>query len=125
MLYRVDWTSDANGECELLLDGRNGTPQLSGLLDRLVTFSGAERAPEADYDVYVRDMAGNDLLSGAGENRPVSLKVTWMALADDVVVDLAVHEAVRLVIANAGPSRDGTIGIYLLGTEQRQCAIRS
>lgn len=102
----LSWTSDS---VDGSVDG--DTESIDGLIHRVVTNPSAT-APDDNYNVYLRDSDGWDVLTSTvgaaqGENRDETN-------TESIVLDppAAVSGPLTLAIDTAGNSKNGTITIY-------------
>ena len=99
----ASWSSDSgDGSVDGALEA------IDGLVYRIVTNPGAT-APTADYDVYLNDVDGYDILAAGGVDRHTS--TTECVILDPPV---AVSGVLTLDINSAGNSKIGTVVIYYI-----------
>jgi len=109
------WFTIADGTAELCL-GDGHQPEMIGILDRLETVPHPTDAPNDNYDVYLYDRLGNDLLHGCGANRDTANAETaaiYRSLGTTGHVYVPVSGWSRFRVENAGAYHGGIAIIYL------------
>jgi hypothetical protein len=107
----VWWESDANGDAEALME-------VTGRITTIVTNPDIGAAPTDNYDVTLTDQHGHDVLAGLVVNRDTAASEAvriWRAspATDRHQATYIVHDVIRLVIANAGDSKRGSVHVFL------------
>lgn len=102
-VVRITLTSDASGDDSI-------TETLHGLLVRCVS-NPSVTAPTADWDFYLNDVDGVDLLAGGGVDRHTSTS-EMAALPNNFPV--RIDGAVTIVGANMGNAKIADVVLYLL-----------
>jgi len=104
------WTAHTDGVVAAATDGCETAGDYTGEIVRLVTVPGTvDDAPDADYDVYVRDEDGTDVLMAGGVNRHTSN--TEQVLGTSLGVVCA--SKLTLYVSGAGASNKGTVHLYI------------
>jgi hypothetical protein len=101
------WTSE-NGGGDAGKAGKTTTNAYSGEVIRLVTDPGST-APTDNYDVYVYDEDGMDVLMGAGVDRDTA--DTEQVLASSL--GCVANDKLTFYVENAGDAKVGKIYLYI------------
>lgn len=120
----IAWTSPATNASAptpgVVSVNSNTTKCLRGEILRAVFTSTASAMPSNNYDVYLYDEQGIDVLAGLGVdvqtnvNRSVFPGVMRNAGGSGSnAVPFVVNETLQLVVTNCQPSKSGTVIIYL------------
>lgn len=110
-MYKLKWVwvSHTDGTAT----GTTGfvtTKAISGVCQRLVTIpAGGAAAPDADYDVYILDEDGYDILMAGGLNRHTANTEQVAASSLGVVA----NDKLTLSITGAGSANGGTVILYI------------
>lgn len=105
--YTWDWEADAGGNYS-----SSTSVYVTGYVEQVLfnPDSGTSQ-PSANYDIYVVDAQGADLLNGDGENQGnVSGATSYRTpLTWDDTFFLLVNEAIGILIQNAGAGKAGVV----------------
>jgi len=104
------WVSHTDGKVATATAGAASTGYYDGKLITLTTVPGAAGlAPDDNYDVYLYDADGVDVLAGGGLNRSTSATqhVTFTSLG------AVAGSQLTLYVENAGDSNAGTVYLYI------------
>ena len=103
------WTAHTDGVVALATPNAITTHPYNGIIERLVTIPDTGTAPSPDYDVYVKDEDGADVLMGGGLNRHTSNTEQVLASSLGVVA----NDKLNLYISGAGSGGKGTVHLYI------------
>ena len=106
-----NWTSSATQTAQLTFN-----QYVSGTVGRLATDPGSP-APTADYDIYIYDEDGWDILNGAGVDRHTSTSeqvypVATGTVATTGLVQIDFAGLLRFVVQAAGTAKLGKARLY-------------
>jgi hypothetical protein len=101
---KLAWTSASDGRADATTDA-----YFNGKLIQVTTVPDGTAAPTDNYDVYVKDSDGVDLLQGNGENRDTA-NTEHIAEAS---LGAVAESKLTLLVQNAGDTKKGAVYIYL------------
>jgi len=109
-LYRIDydWVCDASGDATGGATFSTTLPY-TGVLQRLITWPESSAAPTDDYDVYIYDEDGADVLMAAGKDRDETNKEQVLGTSLGVVF----NSKLSIVVDNAGSAKEGHVILYI------------
>ncbi len=111
-IYKLkwEWVSSSTDGTATGTTGFQSTVPITGTCHRLVTIPTSSAAPSDNYDVYINDEDGYDILVGGGLNRSTSATQGVVAASMGCVK----NDKITLSITGAGNSKEGTVILYLI-----------
>jgi hypothetical protein len=103
------WTAHTDGKVATATDNAATRKAYNGEIVRLVTVPDTGTAPSADYDVYVYDGDGVDVLMAAGKDRHTINTEQVLASSLGVVA----NDTLTLYVEGAGSGGKGTVYLYI------------
>lgn len=103
------WTADTDGKVAKATANATTAAVLNGEIVRLVTVPDATSAPSDNYDVYIYDEDGLDVLLGAGKDRDTATAEQVAAANLSVVA----NDRLTLYVEGAGSGGKGTVHLYI------------
>ena len=103
------WTAHTDGKVAAATANAATSNAFNGEIVRLVTIPDGTTAPSDDYDVFVYDEDGADVLMGAGANRDEANTEQVLASSLGVVA----NDKLNLYVEGAGSGGKGTVILYV------------
>ena len=106
--WAIGWTSSDKGNAGGYTDDIHGT------IERIV-YNPGSAAPTANYDMYLTDQDGVDLLNGTGVNLHTTTTLSTITTEGDGTtnVPMAFTGRATLAVSDAGSTKTGTLRIYV------------
>lgn len=103
------WTAHTDGKVAKATANATTAAVFNGEIVRLVTVPDATSAPSDNYDVYIYDEDGLDVLLGAGKDRDIATAEQVAAANLSVVA----NDRLTLYVEGAGSGGKGTVHLYI------------